>query len=84
MASLVWSATLRAVQALQERYAAALDAFPLRTKALTSMTGLIVADLIAQAAEQGPWDPSRTARMAAFGVCWHGISVRSRMSVHSS
>jgi hypothetical protein len=65
------------VQSLRSKYEASLEAWPLQTKALTSFVGLIVADLVAQLADAGPWDPLRTARMAAFGLCWHGISVRA-------
>ena len=64
------------VRAWWMSYQRALDQEPVQTKALTSCTGLFLADVIAQAAEPGAYDPMRTARMAAFGLLWHGISVR--------
>ena len=57
--------------ALWAGYSGALEARPLQTKALTSMVGLAVGDVIAQAST-GCFDPLRTARMAAFGVALHG------------
>ena len=61
-------------------YQRALEHRPLRTKALTSFYGLVLADLIAQAADPGSYDIMRTARMGAFGLAWHGISVRASHS----
>ena len=58
------------------RYQRALEQEPIKAKALTSLVGLVVADCIAQAADPGAFDAMRTARMATFGLCWHGISVR--------
>ena len=59
------------------RYQNALDKEPVKTKALTSCCGLILADVIAQIADPGVYDPMRTMRMAAFGLGWHGIAVCS-------
>jgi protein Mpv17 len=47
------------------RYNKALTAKPLQTKTLTSLTGFVLGDLVAQS-------PERTAKMAAFGVALHG------------
>jgi len=64
-------------------YERALDEKPFQAKALTSCLGLTIADVIAQAAEGGAYDAARTARMASFGLLWHGVSVRSSHHVAS-
>eukprot|EP00892_Ulva_mutabilis_P004054 jgi/Ulvmu1/201/UM001_0205.1 len=55
-------------------YERILDEKPIQAKALTSGVGLTVADVIAQAMEGGSYDATRTARMASFGLLWHGVS----------
>jgi hypothetical protein len=59
-----------------KRYQGALETAPLQTKALTSFSGLVLADCIAQAADPSAYDLMRTVRMGAFGLAWHGVSVR--------
>lgn len=57
------------------RYNAALAAKPLQTKTMTSFTGFVLGDLVAQSPDlsQGkPWDAKRTAKMGAFGLALHG------------
>jgi protein Mpv17 len=57
------------------RYNAALAAKPLQTKTLTSLTGFVLGDLVAQSPEMSKgasWEWKRTAKMAAFGVALHG------------
>lgn len=72
-----WRIQLAAEARSQWRsYQRALEQKPLRTKALTSFYGLVLADVIAQAADPGSYDVMRTARMGAFGLAWHGVSVR--------
>ena len=57
-------------------YNSALASRPIVTKALTSFTGFTIADLLAQkfAEKQPTIDWARTARMAGFGILWHGPS----------
>lgn len=55
-------------------YERAIDETPYRAKAFTSGVGLTVADMIAQAVEGSGYDVARTARMASFGLLWHGIA----------
>lgn len=45
-----------------------LEANPLITKCLTSFSGFLLGDLIAQGLAQDGWDPSRTFILAAYGV----------------
>lgn len=57
------------------RYNAALAAKPLQTKTLTSLTGFVLGDLVAQAPDLSAgkaWDARRTAKMGGFGVALHG------------
>ncbi|CAN8075910.1 unnamed protein product [Agarophyton chilense] len=57
------------------RYNAALVAKPLQTKTMTSFTGFLLGDLVAQAPDISSgksWDVRRTAKMGAFGLCLHG------------
>jgi protein Mpv17 len=54
-----------------------LDAQPLLTKALTSMTGFSLGDILAQCfIEEGDkgYDPMRTFRMGSFGFLLHGTT----------
>uniref|UniRef100_A0A7S0G6S3 Peroxisomal membrane protein MPV17 n=1 Tax=Rhodosorus marinus TaxID=101924 RepID=A0A7S0G6S3_9RHOD len=56
-------------------YNARLTAKPLQTKTLTSFTGFILGDLVAQAPDLAagkPWDSWRTTKLAAFGLILHG------------
>mmetsp|Transcript_26150 Transcript_26150/g.102517 ORF Transcript_26150/g.102517 Transcript_26150/m.102517 type:complete len:101 (-) Transcript_26150:2908-3210(-) len=56
-------------------YNARLAAKPLQTKTLTSFTGFILGDLVAQAPDLAagkPWDSWRTTKLAAFGLFLHG------------
>jgi len=61
---------------LWQQYEAALEAQPLLVKGLTSMTGFFLGDLMAQLfiEKSGPYDPSRTARLASFGLLVHGTT----------
>lgn len=61
---------------LWAQYNRALAAQPLLVKALTSLTGFTVGDLLAQKAVEGKEeiDFMRTFRMGAFGALWHGPS----------
>lgn len=62
---------------LWARYNKLLDAQPLLTKALTSLTGFTVGDVLAQCfIEQDgkPYDPMRTFRMGSFGFLLHGTT----------
>mmetsp|Transcript_1179 Transcript_1179/g.2957 ORF Transcript_1179/g.2957 Transcript_1179/m.2957 type:complete len:180 (+) Transcript_1179:65-604(+) len=61
---------------LWAQYNRALAAQPLIVKALTSFTGFTAGDLLAQKAVEGKeeFDFMRTARMATFGLLWHGPS----------
>lgn len=68
--------TQRHLQNAWSAYERATEETPYRAKALTSCAGLTVADLIAQAVEGAGYDIARTARMASFGLLWHGVSVR--------
>lgn len=61
--------------AIWARYNAALVAAPIRTKTLTSLTGFVLGDLVAQAPAMSSgtsWDAFRTAKMAGFAVALHG------------
>lgn len=62
---------------LWARYNALLDAQPLLTKALTSLTGFTVGDILAQSfIEQSdkPYDVMRTIRLGSFGFLLHGTT----------
>lgn len=66
------SALSRAGLGAWASYNASLAARPLLTKSLTSFTGFIVGDAIAQATSSQPrYDWRRTARFAAFGFLLH-------------
>lgn len=63
--------------ALWARYNALLEAQPLLTKALTSLTGFTVGDVLAQSFIEGgdkPYDLMRTVRMGSFGFLLHGTT----------
>ncbi|KAA8499192.1 Protein SYM1 [Porphyridium purpureum] len=60
---------------IRAAYNRALASNPLRTKTLTSLTGFVLGDLVAQAPDMmdgKPWDAVRTGKLAAFGACLHG------------
>lgn len=62
---------------LWARYNKLLDAQPLLTKALTSLTGFTVGDVLAQCFIEGgdkPYDAMRTIRMGSFGFLLHGTT----------
>ena len=62
---------------LWARYNAMLEAQPLLTKALTSLTGFTVGDVLAQNFVEGgdkPYDLMRTVRMGSFGFLLHGTT----------
>jgi protein Mpv17 len=62
---------------LWARYNKLLDAQPLLTKALTSLTGFTVGDILAQCfieQEGKPYDIMRTVRMGSFGFLLHGTT----------
>jgi len=61
---------------LWAQYNRALAAQPLLVKAMTSFTGFTAGDLLAQKAveKKDDIDFMRTARMATFGLLWHGPS----------
>jgi len=62
---------------LWARYNALLDAQPLLTKALTSLTGFTVGDVLAQCfieKDGKPYDIMRTIRMGSFGFLLHGTT----------
>jgi protein Mpv17 len=63
--------------ALWARYNALLEAQPLLTKALTSLTGFTAGDVLAQKfiEEEGkPYDYMRTVRLGSFGFLLHGTT----------
>jgi protein Mpv17 len=65
------------MSAIWARYNAMLDAQPLLTKALTSLTGFTAGDILAQCfIETGdkPYDVMRTVRMGSFGFLLHGTT----------
>ena len=65
------------MSALWARYNALLDTQPLLTKALTSLTGFTVGDILAQSfIEQDgkPYDIMRTVRLGSFGFLLHGTT----------
>lgn len=62
---------------LWARYNALLEAQPLLTKALTSLTGFTAGDVLAQCFIEGDgkeYDPMRTVRMGSFGFLLHGTT----------
>ena len=62
---------------LWARYNKLLEAQPLLTKALTSLTGFTVGDVLAQSFienEGKPYDVMRTVRMGSFGFLLHGTT----------
>eukprot|EP00978_Attheya_sp_CCMP212_P046813 scaffold413191_cov56-Attheya_sp.AAC.1 len=62
---------------LWTKYNALLEAQPLLTKALTSMTGFTLGDVLAQnfVNEDGaPYDVMRTIRLGSFGFMVHGTT----------
>ena len=62
---------------LWARYNALLEAQPLLTKALTSLTGFTAGDVLAQKfiEEEGkPYDFMRTVRLGSFGFLLHGTT----------
>ena len=62
---------------LWARYNAMLEAQPLLTKALTSLTGFTIGDILAQnfVNQDGkPYDPMRTIRLGSFGFLIHGTT----------
>lgn len=63
--------------AIWARYNALLEAQPLLTKALTSLTGFTVGDILAQSFIEGsdkPYDIMRTIRLGSFGFLIHGTT----------
>jgi protein Mpv17 len=62
---------------LWARYNALLEAQPLLTKALTSLTGFTAGDVLAQKfvePSDKPYDVMRTIRLGSFGFLLHGTS----------
>jgi protein Mpv17 len=62
---------------LWARYNKLLDAQPLLTKALTSLTGFTLGDILAQNFVEGgdkPYDIMRTIRLGSFGFLIHGTT----------
>ena len=62
---------------LWARYNALLEAQPLLTKALTSLTGFTVGDALAQnfiEESDKPYDVMRTVRLGSFGLLVHGTT----------
>lgn len=62
---------------LWARYNALLEAQPLLTKALTSLTGFTAGDILAQNFVEGgdkPYDIMRTVRLGSFGFLIHGTT----------
>jgi len=59
------------------RYNKLLDAQPLLTKCLTSLTGFTVGDILAQKFIEDsdkPFDVMRTVRLGSFGLLFHGTT----------
>lgn len=59
------------------RYNKLLDAQPLLTKCLTSLTGFTAGDVLAQNFVEGgdkPYDIMRTLRLGSFGFLFHGTT----------
>ena len=62
---------------LWARYNKLLEAQPLLTKALTSLTGFTAGDILAQSFIEGsdkPYDLMRTIRLGSFGFLIHGTT----------
>jgi protein Mpv17 len=62
------------------KYNAMLEAQPLLTKALTSLTGFTIGDILAQkfVNDDGkPYDVMRTIRLGSFGFLIHGTTGHS-------
>ena len=62
---------------LWARYNKLLEAQPLLTKALTSLTGFTAGDILAQSFIEGsdkPYDLMRTVRLGSFGFLIHGTT----------
>mmetsp|Transcript_9084 Transcript_9084/g.12886 ORF Transcript_9084/g.12886 Transcript_9084/m.12886 type:complete len:187 (-) Transcript_9084:215-775(-) len=65
------------MSALWARYNALLEAQPLFTKALTSLTGFTLGDMLAQnfiEDSDKPYDVMRTVRLGSFGALIHGTT----------
>mmetsp|Transcript_3604 Transcript_3604/g.4314 ORF Transcript_3604/g.4314 Transcript_3604/m.4314 type:complete len:187 (-) Transcript_3604:126-686(-) len=65
------------MSALWARYNALLEAQPLLTKALTSLTGFTLGDMLAQnfiEDSDKPYDVMRTVRLGSFGCLIHGTT----------
>jgi protein Mpv17 len=66
------------MSAIWSRYNAMLEAQPLFTKALTSLTGFTVGDILAQLfidnKDGKPYDIMRTVRLGSFGFLLHGTT----------
>jgi protein Mpv17 len=65
------------MSAIWSKYNALLEAQPLLTKALTSLTGFTLGDILAQNfVEPGdkPYDVMRTVRLGSFGFLLHGTT----------
>jgi protein Mpv17 len=65
------------MSAIWARYNAMLEAQPLLTKALTSLTGFTAGDVLAQCfieKSDKPYDVMRTVRMGSFGFLLHGTT----------
>ncbi len=66
------------MSAIWARYNAMLEAQPLFTKALTSLTGFTVGDILAQLfidnKDGTPYDIMRTVRLGSFGFLLHGTT----------
>jgi hypothetical protein len=68
---------------LWARYNKLLDAQPILTKALTSLTGFTLGDILAQKFinDNGkPYDIMRTVRLGSFGFFLHGPKASAQMS----
>lgn len=72
-----WRQVMKRASGAWDAYQRALESDPLRTKALTSLSGLVLADCLAQAYTPGAFDAMRTVRMGCFGLAIHGPLVRS-------
>ena len=60
---------------LWEGYNNMLDEKPIQAKALTSLTGFVLGDLLAQLyIEKGEFDLKRLVRMGSFGLLLHGTT----------
>jgi len=63
--------------AIWARYNKLLDAQPLLTKGLTSLTGFTLGDILAQSFiedKDKPYDVMRTIRLGSFGLLFHGTT----------